>query len=246
MPRNVHRCIAIGVICTSALVLAACSRPATRPVAPAPAATPSLPLRVPSAQSATAPSVAPSKGPVVLGSRGFEEGKRRIKAALAKVPAAALSPDDVGYYIDVLQGRLKQVAGAQVGVVVGRQGNDVILDLSSRLDFAAGSARVTPAIRATLAPIAKVLAEYRLLLVSVKASPDDADAAAPALRLAEQRGVAVARNLAGAGVAATRIVVAGSSAARPSETDTPEDVRTHLEIHLEPIVRAAGAPASSK
>jgi outer membrane protein OmpA-like peptidoglycan-associated protein len=178
---------------------------------------------------------------VVLGSRVFEEGKRRIKAALAKVPAAALSPDDVGYYIDVLQGRLKQVAGAQVGVVVGRQGNDVILDLSSRLDFAAGSARVTPAIRATLAPIAKVLAEYRLLLVSVKASPDDAGASASAIRLVEQRGLAIARHLAGAGVAPARIVVAGSPATRPSDSGAPLEARTHLELHLEPIIRAAGA-----
>ncbi|MEO6690505.1 MAG: hypothetical protein ABIS07_08830, partial [Dokdonella sp.] len=91
--------------------------------------------------------MAPAKGPIVLASGGFEEGKRKIKAALAKNPAAALPPEDVGYYIDVLQGRLKQIAGTQVGMVVGRQGNDVILDVSSRLDFEAGSARITPGIR---------------------------------------------------------------------------------------------------
>lgn len=178
----------------------------------------------------------------MLAGRGFEEGKRKIKAALAKDPAAALPPEDVGYYIDVLQGRLKQIAGTQVGMVVGRQGNDVILDVSSRLDFEAGSARITPGIRERLAPIVKVLAEYRMMLVTVNASPDDAGDGVPDIRLAEQRGLAVARHLAGAGVAPSRIVVAGSPAARPSEkTGVLPETRTHLEIHLEPIIRAADA-----
>jgi outer membrane protein OmpA-like peptidoglycan-associated protein len=253
MSRNPPGHVAICMICATALALGACSKPATRPTAPVPAATPSPPppAPVPPVKPAPAPTVAPAKGPIVLGSRGFEEGKRRIKNALAKDPAAALPPDDVGYYIDVLQGRLKQVAGTQVGMVVGRQDNDVILDLSSRLDFDAGSARITPGIREMLAAIVKVLAEYRMLLVTVNASPNDVgDAAAdgaPDIRLAEQRGLAVARHLAGTGVAASRIVVAGSSPARPSETSTLPETRTHLEIHLEPIVRAVDAarPAAS-
>jgi outer membrane protein OmpA-like peptidoglycan-associated protein len=194
---------------------------------------------------ATTPTVAPAKGPIVLGSRGFEEGKRRIKTALAKDPAAALPPDDVGYYIDVLHGRLKQIAGTQPGMVVGRQDNDVILDLSARLDFDAGSARITPGIREMLAPIVKVLAEYRMLLVTVNASPNDAGDGAPDVHLLEQRGLAVARHLAGAGVAASRIVVAGSSASRPSETSALPETRTHLEIHLEPIVRTADTARSA-
>lgn len=237
--------ISTAIAC--ALALAACSKPVARPAAPVPvaAATLSLPAPIPSAKPAQAPAVAPSKGPIVLGGRGFEEGKRKIKATLAKDPAAALPPQDVGYYIDVLQGRLKQIAGTQVGMVVGRQDNDVILDVSARLDFAAGSARITPGIREMLGPIVKVLAEYRMLLVAVTASPDDAGDAAPDMRLVEQRGLAIARHLAGAGIAASRIVVAGSSAARPPEAGTLPETRTHLEIHLEPIVRAADVARSA-
>ena len=247
MSRNAFRPVAICVICAAALLLVACTKPATRPVAPVPAATPSPPptAPVPSVKSAPAPAVAPAKGPTVLASRGFEEGKRRIKTALAKDPAAALPPDEVGYYIDVLHGRLKQIAGTQPGMVVGRQDNDVILDLSSRLDFDAGSARITPGIREMLAPIVKVLAEYRMLLVSVNASPSDAGEGTPDIRLVEQRGLTVARYLAGAGVAASRIVVAGSSAARPPEASALPETRTHLEIHLEPIVRTADAARSA-
>ena len=175
----------------------------------------------------------------MLGSRGYEEAKQKIKTALARNAADALPPDEVGYYVDVLQGRLKQVAGKQVGIVVGRQGNDVILDLSSRLDFDAGSARITPGITDVLAPIVKVLAEYRMMLVAVNASPDITGDAPVDSRLAEQRGINLARHLAGAGVAPGRIVVAGSAAGRTSEAVPRSDARTHIELHLEPIVRAA-------
>ncbi|MEO7325351.1 MAG: OmpA family protein [Dokdonella sp.] len=152
--------------------------------------------------------------------------------------------DRVGYYIDVLQGRLKQVASTQVGTVVGRQGNDLILDLSARLDFDAGSAAITPAIREMLAPIAKVLVEYRMMLIAVNASPDDLGDGEPDIRRVEQRALAIARHLAGAGVAPSRIVVAGSSATMLSEGHTSPETRTHLEIHLEPIIRVADAAHS--
>lgn len=240
---------AFGFIATCAitLALAACSKPATRPVAPVPAtipSTPSPPARAPVVKPKAAPIVAPTKGPIVLGSRGFGERKNRIKAALAKNAADALPAEDVGYYIDVLQGRLKQVASTQVGVVVGRQGNDLILDLSARLDFDAGSAVTTPAIREMLSPIAKVLVEYRMMLVVVNASPDDLADGEPDIRLVEQRALAIARHLADAGVAPSRIVVAGSSATRLSDSHTLPQTRTHLEIHLEPIIRVADAAHS--
>lgn len=177
----------------------------------------------------------------MLGSRGFAEEKSRIKAALAKNAADALRAEDVGYYIDVLQGRLKQVASTQVGIVVGRQGNDLILDLSARLDFEAGSARITPGIGQMLAPIAKVLVEYRMMLITVDATPDGAGDGVPAMQLVEQRGLAVARQLAGAGVATARIVVARSAATRTVEPQALAETRTHLEINLEPIVRVTDA-----
>jgi outer membrane protein OmpA-like peptidoglycan-associated protein len=235
-------------LCIAALALAACTTPAPRSAPPAPlpsAPPPTLPAKV-----AVAPKIESPKGPVVLARPGFEDGKQRIKLTLAKNAADALTPGDVGYYVDVLQGRLKQVAGKQVGVVVGRQGDNVILDVSSRLDFEAGSARITPAIREMLAPIVKVLAEYRMMLVAVNASPDMTQEVAPDNRLADQRGLAVARDLAAAGVAPARIVVAGSSGARTSsEPLNLAEAHTQLEIHLEPIIHTvdtshAAPPAS--
>ncbi|MEO8671159.1 MAG: OmpA family protein [Tahibacter sp.] len=244
LPHNTLCYIGICSLCAAALVLGACSKPATRPAAttPAPAppaATAAPPPRVPSVKPAVAPPVPSTKGPVVLGSRGFDEGKRRITTALAKDPASALPAPDVGYYLDVLQGRLKQIANTQPGLVVGRQDSEVILDLSARLDFDPGSARITPNMGKMLTPIAKALTEYRMLLVVVKASASDPGDGAADSRLVEQRGLGVAQYLAGAGVALSRIVVAGASSARPAETGTLRETRTQLEIHLEPIVRAA-------
>ncbi|MEO7431119.1 MAG: OmpA family protein [Dokdonella sp.] len=235
----------IAVAGATAFALAACSTPTSRPAPQAPI-TQTTPT--PAAKPVVKAVVSAPKGPVVIARRGFEEAKRKIKFALAKNPEDALPPGDVGYYVDVLQGRLKQIAGGQVGVVVGRQGNNVILDVTSRLDFESGNARITPGISRLLAPIVKVLAEYRMMLVAVDAS-QDANGDAPAnSRLAEQRALGLARHLADAGVAPARIVVAGSAGGRTAADPARAEARTHMEIHLEPIVRVAserGTPASN-
>ena len=209
------------------LALAACALPRTRTPVPRP------PAKPPSSVPAT-----PTAGIAVLDPRSYEQDKNRIKLALAKNSRNSLASSEVGYYMDVLQGRLKQVAGKSIGV--GRQGDRIVLDLSGRLAFESGSAQITPDIREILTPLSKVLVEYWKTLVSVQVRADDSDAQAINPPLAEQRALAVAHYLAEAGVADKRIVIAGSGLNRPPAANVSPENRAHVELRFEPIVRAAG------
>ena len=217
---------ALGLVAVI-LALAACATPhkpapVTRP--------PAKPLRTLPAARARAPApAAPTPTAAVLDSRSYEQDKNRIKQALANNSSDALAPAEVGYYMDVLQGRLKQVTGKSIGI--GRKGDRIVLDLSGGVAFESGSAQINAGIHQILTSLSKVLVEYRMTMVSVQVRSDDAGAHAINPGLAEQRALAIAHDLADAGVAVKRIVIASVG---------PEH-RMRVEMQLEPIVRAAGS-----
>lgn len=164
----------------------------------------------------------------MLDPHSYEQDKNRIKQALANDNRDALEPADVGYYMDVLQGRLKQVASKNIGI--GRQGDRIVLDLSGGVTFESGSAQVSAGNLELLTALSKVLVEYRVTLVSVHISAVDPGTHAINPGLSEQRALAIAHGLAEAGVAIKRIVVVGAGS----------ENRVRVELQLEPIVHAAG------
>jgi outer membrane protein OmpA-like peptidoglycan-associated protein len=203
---------------TMAVVLALTACTTSRPRAP---------IARPVAKSpANAPAAATS-GLVVLDPGDYERDKNRIKQSLAKNSRDSLSPSDVGYYMDVLQGRLKQSIGKAGSV--DRQGDRLTIDLSSSASFESGDTRVSSSFRDVLSPLSNVLVEYRMTLVSVRVRGDDSRAQANHPRSTDQRAMAVARQLLDGGIAGKRIVLAADGADRP-----------RVALQIEPIVRAAG------
>jgi outer membrane protein OmpA-like peptidoglycan-associated protein len=175
--------------CMAAVLLAGCAARKTVHVpAPVEVAKPTVPA------AATPPSKPRAE-------------KKPVNATAEK--NTALPAREVGYYLDVLQGRLQQ--RLDPGVIVGRERGSIVLDFSRRFTFAADSTQLDEIERTVLLPLAKVLGEYRAALVSVRVSADS-DAMA-ARKLAQQRATAVARALTDAGVAAARIVAVVPSAA---------------------------------
>jgi len=198
---------ALALLAVVMLALAAC---ATHPMPQSP---PPPPLHARRTHPVSAPQVQP-----------------RVTPAPAPAPAnsgESLASADVGYYMDVLQGRLKQVMGS---IGVGRQGNRIVLDLTSRMTFSPGSTQLGASDHTILASVSKVLVEYRMTLVSVRVRAADAAAHAIDASLSEQRAQAIANDLAESGVAPGRIVIARLGA----------ENRTHVELSLEPIVSPAG------
>lgn len=162
--------------------------------------------------------------------RSVPAQRPRVRVPPAPAPniGESLAPADVGYYMDVLQGRLKQVAGTSIGIA--RRGNRIVLDLTNRIAFSPGSTQPSAGDRAIIASLARVLVEYRMTLVSVRVRAADETTHAIDPRLSEQRAQVIANDLAEAGVGSRRIAIAGAGA----------DNRVHVELTLEAIVSPAG------
>lgn len=229
MSRSAHlRAFALEI--ATAFVLAACAThpkhvpPPQPPVKPVRTATPARPKP---AAPLPAPVAAPAPTAAVLDSRSYEQDKNRIKQALANNSGDALAAADVGYYMDVLQGRLKQLLGK--GIARRREG--ITLDLSGRVFFEPGSTQIGAGVREILAPLAKVLVEYRMTLVSVQVRADDPRTHVIDPALSQLHAQAIAHVLADAGVAVKRIVIAGVGS----------ENRVRVGLQIEPIVRAAGS-----
>jgi outer membrane protein OmpA-like peptidoglycan-associated protein len=199
-------------------------RGAARPPAPA-----TTPARKPRPAPKPAPVVAPAPAPafVILDPAHTERDRGRVLRSLATDDA--LPAADVGYTLDVLQGRLRQLGGARAGVV--RRGQRLVVDLSRAITFVPGKSQ--PEGGALLAPLGKLLGDYRQVLVTVRVAP------AGDARLGLARAMALAQALADAGVAKKRIVVAGTTGARPA-------TGPRIELELDPVVRAAAVRPSAR
>ncbi len=183
------------------------------------------------------PSIAvPAPAPAPAPPR-YEQDKRSALLALGQDRGSALSPSEVGYYMDVLQGRLKQLSGKNFGVA--RRGDLIVLVASEA--FEADSAQLDAATRRNLMLLAKVLVEYRKTTVAVRVGGDDSSAKDGNVPLANERGLALADYLAKAGVTDKRIVVAGMVANRPATAKAGPGKHARIELLLEPILlRTAG------
>ena len=154
---------------------------------------------------------------------------------MAVQPRESLAKAEAGYYLDVLQGRVKPMVRA--GLSLSRQADRVDIELSGRAGFVAGSGQISPLMREMLARLAAVLAEYRKTVVTVRVRGDDSSPLAGRARLAELRGLAVTAYLVDAGVPRRRILLtSAAAAANPSAGG-------RLVLQIEPVVRApARAP----
>ncbi|HET8941393.1 MAG TPA: OmpA family protein [Rudaea sp.] len=175
---------------------------------------------------------APAASLHTVDAHAFEQDKLRVKRKLANGSRNALEPGEVGYYLDVLQGRLKQTSAA--GTVVGGGFDRIVLDLSQGVNFVAGTGTIAQGGCNRLAPLARIFLEYRKTLISVRVSA--ADDVAAALQLAQTRARSVAACFTAAGISAKRIVVVGLPATAP-KSKRRSQARVHVEVQIEPIVR---------
>jgi len=134
-----------------------------------------------------------------------------------------LAAEEVGYYLDALQGRLLQKASA--GIDVARHGDGIAVGIPIAKDPAQ--------LRETLRSIAKILIEYRFVRVSVASAPTAGEDAS----VAQNRALDASRALNRGGVAASRISVAGNPT-----PGTP----AYIQLLLEPIVQSGDPPAEHR
>ena len=190
------------------------------------------------------PTPPPPKPPVVVPpppARNFGEEKARRKLELAADENSSVGAGEVGYYLDVLVGRLRQRLGADTSVV--RQGQRVVVQLPASAGFPVGGPSLTPALRTKMAALSQVLIEYRRVLVAVYVSSDASVIGATNPRLAEQRAKVLAAYLGGAGIDPRRVLLAPPAAPRPGAAPPAAG---RVQVELEPVLRPRGrAPAPS-
>lgn len=144
--------------------------------------------------------------------------KTEPRASAANGASAGIAPGDVGYYLDALQGRLLQKAGARVAIA--RHGRDISVTIEDLQD--------TKQVIRTLRTLAGVLVEYRWMQVSLRCGTGSEKSRADAIRKGEQW----ARILVLHGVAAARI---------KSVQGLPEGSPEQLQLVLEPFVSGTGS-----
>ena len=223
-------------ILSALLGLAGCGarRASTPPPATAPASTaaPAEASPPPPAPDPPAPrppalfAVTPAEVEAALSAR-----KRTLMHAGRRV-----SPDEIGYYMDVQQARLQQVGGHSLSVI--RRGYNIRLSLPGRWSFTVGSAELSTGAQSALASIARVLADYRLSLITVHGHTDDSGDPIFNQTLSEKRALAVARQLMAEGIASDRILVVGHGAADPLAANDSEDGREEnrrVELEIVPL-----------
>ncbi|MEO8161890.1 MAG: OmpA family protein, partial [Arenimonas sp.] len=194
--------------------------------------------RPPVAPPVAAPVLAPMPA-----ARNFGEEKARRRLELAADPRNTVGSAEVGYYLDVLLGRLKQALGPETGIA--RRGPHIVVVLPASAGFPVGSTQLAPGLRAKLAPLAQALVEFRRVLVSVYVHADASVIGASNPRLSEQRAQVIAAYLGGAGLNPRRVLLAPPGPGKPSVTPDGTGGRTRIEIDLEPILRP-GARARAR
>ena len=207
------------------LTLAACTGPRTHPSTNRPVSQAPRPIVT------IAPPRAPKPATGAAPPRRTEPEKTSPPAP-ASGSRDALSPAEVGYYMDVLQGRLKQVPGRNLGIA--RRRNVIALVLPDAFD--ADSARLNGGAHAVFVQLAKVLVEYRKTTLTVRVGGDESKTAPGATPLAGLRGTALADELRLAGVGSRRIIVATAPTSVADKGNTAQAKRARLELLLAPIV----------
>lgn len=171
-------------------------------------------------------------GDVVGGRRDRTE--KILGAGIGGIAGAA-----IGNYMDRQEQELRRrTAGTDVQVI--RQGDDLILNIPSGINFAYDSADVQPQFRRTLDQVAGTLAEYDRTYLDVYGHTDATGSDAYNQNLSERRARAVADYLAGRGVQPARLGTRGYGETQPvASNDTPEGqaANRRVEIKIVPVTQ---------
>jgi outer membrane protein OmpA-like peptidoglycan-associated protein len=148
----------------------------------------------------------------------------------------------VGNYMDRQEQELRRRT-AGTGVVVEREGNELLVTVPAGITFPINSYNIQPQFRPTLDEIAQTLASYPSTYVDVHGHTDPSGGDAINIPLSNNRAQSVANYLAGRGVAPARIATEGHGSSQPVADNSTEAGRARnrrVDIRIIPIEERAG------
>lgn len=169
-------------------------------------------------------------GDLVGGRRDRTE--RILGAGIGGIAGAA-----IGSYMDRQEQELRQrTAGTDVQVI--RQGDDLILNIPSGINFDYNSAAIRPEFRTTLDQVAGTLAQYNQTYIDVYGHTDSTGSDQYNQGLSERRARSVADYLSTRGVSPARVATRGfgeTQPVAPNETPDGQAANRRVEIKVVPI-----------
>lgn len=164
-------------------------------------------------------------------------GRRDRTERILGAGIGGLAGAGIGAYMDRQERELRQrTAGTDVQVI--RQGDDLILNIPSGINFDYDSAAIRPEFRQTLDQVAGTLSQYDQTYIDVYGHTDATGSDAYNRGLSQRRAASVADYLSSRGVQPARIGTQGFGETQPIQAnDTPEGqaANRRVEIKIVPV-----------
>ena len=146
----------------------------------------------------------------------------------------------VGRYMDQQEQELRRRT-AGTGVVVERQGDELLLTMPAGITFPINSAQIQPQFFSTLDQVAQTLAAYPSTLVDVYGHTDPSGGDRINIPLSQDRAESVASYLTQRGVNRARIATQGFGSSRPIADNSTEAGRAqNRRVELRVVPATAG------
>lgn len=149
----------------------------------------------------------------------------------------AIAGGAVGQYMDRQERELRrQTAGT--GVEVARQGDELLLNIPSGINFATGRYEIQPQFQGTLNQVAQTLTQYEQTFIDVRGHTDSTGGDAINVPLSQNRAEAVASYLSSRGVNRARIETRGYASSQPvgdNNTASGKAANRRVEIKIVPV-----------
>jgi outer membrane protein OmpA-like peptidoglycan-associated protein len=168
------------------------------------------------------------------------KGEQGRKNALIGAGIGALAGGAVGNYMDRQQADFRRSLEGS-GVMIRRNGDQIVLIMPSDVTFAVDKSEVQPAFNRVLDDVARTLNAYPQTTIDVVGHADSSGPDDYNQTLSERRASAVAGYLTGAGkVMADRVFVAGQGERQPMVSNDTAEGRAQnrrVEIILRPLTK---------
>jgi len=168
-------------------------------------------------------------------------GKRNRTEVLVGTGIGALAGAAVGAYMDKQEKELREKT-AGTGIDVVRQGDEIVLNMPSKVTFDVDSALVNAQFQPTLNEVARVLSQYEKTFVDVVGHTDSTGSDAYNMTLSQRRADSVATYLSSNGVLRARIATQGMGESQPiasNDSETGRAQNRRVEIKLVPVTETA-------
>jgi len=174
----------------------------------------------------------------VIGGRSDRTAKV-IGAGIGAIAGAA-----VGTYMDKQEKELREET-AGTGVVIEREGNELLLTMPAGITFPINRYDIQPQFQSTLDQVAQTLASYPSTFIDVYGHTDPSGGDAINLPLSRNRAQSVANYLAARGVSPARIATQGFGSSQPlagndNSTESERAANRRVEIRIVPVESTNG------